>query len=155
MSALKTILVDYLGTEERESPFVALGGERPQGTPPVAFAPMAPGAAPPRRKKEFPTERLARSLQRNDWIVKVEVAVMVLVLAIMVWLAAHLMDSPDILPVLIGEGGLSGFIMGIVWHLHRVWRDKCAMSILLAASVMLPPEQMAKLVQALLNDVIK
>jgi hypothetical protein len=96
---------------------------------------------------QFLRETLGRQVKSNAWIIVVAVVLLVFLFALEVFLILYNLNSIPATAVISATTFAS--LLGIIGYLRRLWLDKSIMNVLIHATYVIAPEDLAKLVASL------
>ena len=96
---------------------------------------------------QFLRETLDRHVKSSDWIIVVAVVLLVFLFVLEVFLILYNLNSIPATAVISATTFAS--LLGIIGYLRRLWLDKSVMNVLIHATSVIAPEDLAKLVASL------
>jgi hypothetical protein len=96
---------------------------------------------------QFLRETLDRHVKSNDWIIIVAVVLLIFLFVLEVFLLLYNLNSIPATAVISATTFAS--LLGIIGYLRRLWLDKSVMNVLIHATYVIAPEDLAKLVASL------
>jgi hypothetical protein len=95
----------------------------------------------------FLRQTLDRQVKSNDWIIVVAVVLLIFLFLLEVFLILYNLNSIPATAVISATTFAS--LLGIIGYLRRLWLDKSVMNVLIHATSVIAPEDLAKLVGTL------